>query len=498
MPKAKAKPRAAAKTVKNTTNAQAPGYMEFIKNVIPQSQGGGTMGQLPVVPGFWGGGYTQLSQTTTFWKNNRWYLISNMRQLVSEMYVEHGLIQTIVDVPVDDGFRGGIEISTSQLSEEQLSELESVIDEKGDLEQAAQGQKWNRLYGGAGIMAVDETDPSTPLVIANIDKEDNLMFRAVDMWELYGDKQNIEGYDPAGLNMGDSKFYSYYGTKVFENRVKIMKGVTAPSFIRPRLRGWGVSILETLVRSVNQYLKSTDLTFEVLDEFKIDVYKIKGLAAAMLGQDGEEAVQRRVSAANLSKNYNSAIAMDSEDDYQQKQVSFAGIAEAMEGIRMQVASDMRMPLTKIFGTSAAGFSSGQDDIENYNAMVESQVRQKSKYIVLWMVQMRCQQLFGMVPDDLEISFKPLRILSAEQEETCKTQQYNRLVIALDKGQITPEEFRDACNKAKLLPIQLQKKAAGLPRPDEAGDEGDDGIDQVNAPETRKIKTQAKDAKEAPV
>ena len=50
-----------------------------------------------------------------------------------------------------------------------------------------------------------------------------------------------------------------------------MKGLTAPSFLRPRLRGWGFSVVEKLVRSINQYIKATDLGFEVLDEFKLDV-----------------------------------------------------------------------------------------------------------------------------------------------------------------------------------------------------------------------------------
>ena len=31
--------------------------------------------------------------------------------------------------------------------------------------------------------------------------------------------------------------------------------------------------------------------------------------------------------------------------------------------------NLKMPITKLFGISAAGFSSGEDDIENYNSMI---------------------------------------------------------------------------------------------------------------------------------
>ena len=147
--------------------------------------------------------------------------------------------------------------------------------------------------------------------------------------------------------------------------------------------------------------------------------------------------------------------MDSEDDFDHKQLSFSGLAEAMAGIRMQVAADMRMPITKLFGTSVSnGFSTDQNDMENYNSMVESQVRNKLKYDLLRIGEIKCQKLFGFIPDDLELQFKPLRELTAVDEENVKTQKFNRLAQAKEKGEITTQEYRDACNKGNLFDVQL--------------------------------------------
>lgn len=233
-----------------------------------------------------------------------------------------------------------------------------------------------------------------------------------------------------------------------------MTGVTAPSFIRPRLRGWGFSVVEHLVRSINQYLKSNNLAFEVMDEFKVDVYKIKNLTDALLSDEASQKVRKRIQMANWQKNYQHALVMDGEDDYIQKQPSFAGLADVMKEIRMQIASDMRIPLTKLFGISAAGFSSGEDDIENYNAMIESEVRNKSKYDILRIIEIKCQKLFGYIPTDLSIEFKSLRILSSVEEEQVKTSKFTRIMQARQAGEITTYEFRDACNRDKLLGIQL--------------------------------------------
>ncbi len=402
-----------------------------------------------------GSPYTaQLSQPTTVFKNLRWWLVSNMRQMLSEAYVEIALIQTLCCTPVDDALRGGVDITSKQLSPEEISKLQISLDRDADLTTVGQAATWNRLYGGAGVIILTDQDPETPLDLAQISEDEAVEFRAVDMWELTWDKQEAEGYDPT-IQEETFDFYNYYGVQVHKSRVMKLKGLEAPSFIRPRLRGWGFSIVEKLVRSINQYLKATDLTFEVLDEFKVDVYKIKNLVDSLMSPIGAQKVYERVQMGNLQKNYQHALVMDSEDEFDHKQISFSGLAEAMEGIRIQIASDMRFPILKLFGTPAQGLNaSDEDSIEVYNSMVEVEVRDKIKYIILRICEIKCQKLFGFIPDDLAITYKPLRIMSSEQEETVKTQKFTRLLQARAAGEITLSEFRSGCNKDNLLPIQL--------------------------------------------
>jgi phage-related protein (TIGR01555 family) len=420
------------------------------KEIVVNGLSGAIMGSTTMGNPFQG---TPVSQVDPIFNNLRNYLISNMRQPLSQAYVEIGLVKTVCDLPVDDAMRGGVEIKSKELSPEEVEKLQAEIEQKNDLGIMAQALKWDRLFGGAGVIIVTGQDPEQPLNMEAINENDPVEFRAADMWELFSDRQNIEGTLEA-IDSTAAKHYMYYGQKVDKSRVLIMKGCPVPSFIRPRLRGWGTSVVEILVRSINQYLKANNLTYEVLDEFKIDIYKLKNLNNTLLSAIGEAQVRNRIQLANYQKNYQNAITMDSEDDFTQKELSFAGIAETMSGIRMQVASDLRMPLTKLFGISATGFNSGEDDIENYNAMVESTVRTKSKHHIINMVKLRCQKLFGYVPEDITIDFKPLRILSSEQEENVKTQKFARLFQCVQGGLITPQEFKEACNKAKLLEIQV--------------------------------------------
>lgn len=434
---------------------------------------------------------TELQQVDTLQINLRYYLISNFRQLLSQAYVEKGLLQTAVDVPVDDALRGGIEIKTKQIDPEQIEALNAKMEEENDLARIGQGTKWTRLFGGGGVLIITDQDPKTPLDINAITEKTPLEFRPVDMWELFWSKQNTSDYAAAidDQDLADVDYYDYYGHQVHKSRVRKMKGKEAPSFVRPRLRGWGLSIAESVIDALNQYLKAQNLIFEVLDEFKVDYYKIKNLANTLLSANGTIAVQKRVKLANQQKNYQHAVTMDAEDDFIQKELSFTGIAETMVGIRMAIASALRMPLTKIFGISAAGFSSGEDDIENYNAMVESEIRQKIKHDIVFCVKLRCQQMYGIAPDDLTIDFKPLRILSSEQEQNVKTQKFNRLFSAVSGGFMTVEEFKNACNKENIFGVQLDPSIDKLETG--ADDEEKPKDDNKSAP---KSTTQAPEAK----
>lgn len=425
----------------------------------------------------------QISQMNTIFENLRWYLITNFRQPLSEAYVELGLIQIVVDIPVDDGFRGGIEIQSKQLSPDQIQELQISVDRDNDLTTIAQALKWTRLFGGGGvIMIIEDQDPAEPLNVQAIGPDTSVEFRAVDMWELIWDSQNTDGYDPE-IQTEEFETYNYYGHQIHKSRVMRMKGVTAPSFIRPRLRGWGFSIVEPLIRSINQYLKATDLAFACLDEFKVDVYKIKNLVSTLMLPDGGASISARIQMANWQKNYQNALVMDSEDDWDHKQLSFAGLAETMQGIRMQVAADMRMPITKLFGTSTSGGigNNDQNDLENYNSMVESQVRNKVKYDILRMLEIKCQKLFGFIPEDLQIDFKPLRVLSALDEETVKTAKFNRLMAASQVGKIGDEDLLDAINKDNLLGVQV--KDVGMLNP--AIDSVKEGEEDPDSPKDTK-------------
>ena len=395
----------------------------------------------------------QNSRLDTIFINTRWNLISNYRTVLSEAYAEYGIVQTLVEQPVSDAFSKGFDITTEQLNTTQKKELDNYVEKKQIIQKIQQAIIWSRLYGGGGVVVMTDQNPALPLDVSAIKEDSELDFVPADMWELY--KDNYKIWNP--WNDDSDRKYNYYGINLHRSRVFPIKGKEPPSFIRPRLRGWGMSELERVVRSINSYLKNQDLIFELLDEAKIDVYQLNGFNTAMLTRNGTHAAEERVRVSNSLKNYLNALVLDTNDKYEQKQLSFNGLSDILTQIRQGVAADLKMPMTKLFGVSAAGFNSGEDDIENYNAMIESEIRSKVKYIVVEVLEICCQKLFGFIPDDLGIAFKSLRILSAEQEENMKNSQFNRLIQTFANGLISAGDFMVGCNSANLLPVTFTQE-----------------------------------------
>ena len=141
--------------------------------------------------------------------------------------------------------------------------------------------------------------------------------------------------------------------------------------------------------------------------------------------------------------------------------SLAAMAEVMRENRFGIASALRMPMTKIFGMSAAGFNAGDDDLENYNAMITSQVREPAKPIVRKVLRLLQLAVFGKVYD-ISFKFKPLRIIGAVEEETIKSSKQARYVALYSAQLLDAKEIGELLHKDNLVSIQTKAQQGLLP------------------------------------
>lgn len=402
-----------------------------------------------------------LSSYATQAYTNNYSLLTLNRIILTYMFTGNGIFQTAIQLPIQDAIRKGFELESGELSSDDIDQVYEYWEEEEIWTTILNTRTWIRLYGGGATLVNSNQNPETPLSYRGL-YNSPLEFYDLDRWQLDTNLAIFDDWD-SYISAGDNNGLIYlYGEPIHESRFLRGQGKRAPHYVRRQLRGWGMSEGERMIRDLNLYQKLQDVTYEIIDEAKIDVYKIQGFNNHLLSKGGTNTITQRVQLANEMKNYLDALLMDAQDDYEQKTMTFAGIAEIMKQNREGVAASLRMPMTKLFGLSASGFNTGESDLENYNAMVESEIRAPLTADVRKLLKITMAHLFGYVPT-FKFHWPSLREMTPETEQNVKNAEANRLLAFYDRGLMDSEEVMQAARRANVIDIDT-KAEKGLLQP----------------------------------
>lgn len=377
--------------------------------------------------------------------NNIYAPITLNWMMLMYAYCTHGPLQTAHDQPVLDALRGGIDIQTKQLSPEEITVLEEYLEANAVYDMWTDVGIWKRLFGGSARIVNDDTDPAKPFDCERIKKGQRIRFYDASRWEL-------------GSPMREAEYYLFYGQRIHHSRVFTQVGKRAPWLKRQQLQGWGMSEMERMIEPFNIYLRAMNAIYELLLEAKVDVYRLKGLNTQVAGGPrARQQTRERIELANRLKSFLNAVILDMDDEYTQKQVAFAGLAEMANEARLALCASLKFPMTKLFGTSPTGLS-GDDETgtENYNSMVESEVRVGLKPLIKADLKIITASLFGK-PLDCQFEYKPLRVLKATDEEAIKTLKHNRYKEMYTAGVMDAPEWAQAAHKDGIVKFQLKSE-----------------------------------------
>lgn len=384
------------------------------------------------------------------YNNISFVMLSQQQILLTYLYKTFGILANIVDIPVDDAYkRGGFDLEADSIDEDELHELEKYVSKKQDIKQIKNARKWARLYGGAALIIFDGGDLDKPL---NEKALSNSSFEllAVDRWQLAYSEPHID--IPGGVwTVSNYSANSQLNSKmIHDSRIIIVKGKEAPYQIMQRVNGWGISVYEQIFQDMSSFFKARNVIFELLDESKIDVLKLESLQTAIQSSSGEQALQRMVDMVSRNKNYKSTITLSTADEYDQKQIRFAGMSEILKEIRVMIAGSAKMPVNKIWGEGVTGFGSGEDSLENYNSQIENEIRVDDTPIIEEVLRLRCKELFGREVKDLEMMWKNLRTLNAIDEQNINDKKLANVMQLFDRQLLTPQEVMEYLKKQQIF------------------------------------------------
>jgi hypothetical protein len=221
----------------------------------------------------------------------------------------------------------------------------------------------------------------------------------------------------------------------------------------------------------------------LIDEAKIDVYRFAGLADT-LSQDtggsteGEKKILTRVDLTNQAKSIHRAVILDKEDEWDQRQLTLAGVREVIITFDGRVAGAAGMPATKLFGKAPDGMNAtGEGDDKNYfqqiGSMQETDLRPGMERIDAVMLPS------AGVKAALTWNFSPLRVLTEQEAAEIENKEADTASKYANAGLI-PESALAKSVQNRLIESQRwpglqhaieEAEAAGEELPEDPADLG---------------------------
>lgn len=311
----------------------------------------------------------------------------------------------------------------------------------------------------------DNPDLKQPVDTGNIGTIQELRVYTADELSPYGNRYN----NPAEPNYNQPQYYqvSADGASfvVHESRVITLSGEPMPRVLQANGLYWqGRIAVERAYQTIVQYLNALGRVMDVLERKQQPVYSMLGLAD-MIANGLEADVQKRVDLVDEVRGVLNTVAVDKEDSYEILDLNLSGLPETVNLLKEQLSADTGMPITLLFGRSAAGLNAtGESDFRNYYDMVQGirnkQVRPALEQIIALLAVQK--SLPDDVVDNWRIHFAPLFEPTAKEQadiDKVKADSLQAIANALTTiagvGAISEQEVRDYLGDEGLFGLHEQ-------------------------------------------
>jgi uncharacterized protein len=321
------------------------------------------------------------------------------------------LVRKIVDIPPLDMTRAWRDWQANANDIQKLEAEEKRLALKMKCQRAL---VLARLYGGSAlILGTNDADPMQPLRPASTQQGGLAYVRVLSRWQLSHGPMRQEPDDPW---FGEPEDFTITGAngnqaKLHPSRVVAFIGQKAPEggFYSSQSWFWG----DPIMQSIGEAVKNADLAQSgfaaLIDRAAVDVLKLKDLMSIVGTADGEKKIGDRLAAFGMGKSTYRAAVLDTQDEWNQLQVNWAGIPLVMEAFLLTVAGAADIPMTRMLGQSPRGLqSTGDSEERDYQSMIKARQDELLAPALDRIDELLIPSALGSSPSDIYYEFGPLQ------------------------------------------------------------------------------------------
>lgn len=356
---------------------------------------------------------------------------------LNALYYSDDIGAKIVNDRPEEMFRRGYKVKADDQSA--ADALKKKAEALGLDTKTLRTMQWARWQGGA-IMAIGATDspdltkPLEPSRARDVRFLNVLDRRYVGVMS-YQDNPFLPGYqEPEIYTVGGPVGGNF---KIHASRVIRFDGVEETDPVtRRQLGGWTYSVLQRPYDVMRKFATSFDSVSQLMADASQGVWSIQGLID-MIANNKDELVTR-MAFTDMTRSAGRAVMVDAETEgYTRVPTSFAGIDAVLDRFMMRVSAAADMPVTRLFGRSAAGMNAtGEGDIRGWYDVLSAEQNN-----VLKPALMRVYEILagGKLPAGFDIEFNPLWEPTELEQETVTKMRADRYKVYVDMGALMPEQ-----------------------------------------------------------
>lgn len=378
--------------------------------------------------------------------HDRFTLICRDRGQLDAAYRGDWIARKIVDVPPFDMTR---EWRAWQAEDDQIEALEAEEKRLDVRRKVNRALRLARLYGGAAlVLGVGDGDPAQPLPA--IKKGGLRYLHAMSRWEITAGEIDRDVLSPG---FGEPGWYqvasSSANVRIHPSRVVRFVGAEVPDWQLQGVDGWGDSVLQAVWDAVHHAGLTAQGIASLIHEAKVDVIKIPRLSESLSAEGYSRRLIERFTLANTMKSLVNTLILDSEEEWDRKQTSFAQLPEVLDRYLQIAAGAADIPATRLLGQSPAGMNAtGESDIRNYYDRIAAEQSVMLTPALSRLDEALITSALGARPPEVHYEWQPLWGLSeTEKADIAKKKAETSQIYAVN-------DLLPPAVMAKVLPNQL--------------------------------------------
>lgn len=361
----------------------------------------------------------------------QYYLQRLDSRQIEAAYRTSWLMRKAVDLPPYDMTRAGRDWQADKPTIEKLEAEEKRL---GIWDALRRALVLARLGGAGMVLYVDGDDQEQPLDPARIRTG---MLKTVHVWhrDRFALGQMIDAWSDPWF--GHPRYYQVQLggasglVKFHPSRVIAFKGQQVPDMATNAWEDcfWGDSIAQSIQDAVANADAAQAGFAALIEEAKLDIIKMPDLMANAATAEYEQRFMERFRLAALGKSTHRALVLDGDEDWEQRQINWAGMPDIIATYIQIVAGAADIPATRLLGKSPDGMNAtGKGDETNYLTMITGRQENDLRPQIERLDTVLIPSALGKPDPAVWWKFAPLQVpTEAEEATTFKT-----VMDALDK------------------------------------------------------------------